>query len=252
MSLIIPYNRVNLLNVKAWTDIVVNWRYDIEDPIIFEYKAVDIEDPIFESSFVALLSPGGKIWRSLFIPLSKSGTVGVSISYTSSSAASKKGRLIIRQVSETSWYTGLKTNIGKGHTPLTYMGRNTPIKSSHEFVRDIVNDKRIPQIPCMGLSESQADGYIWEKMPGVLHKALYTSMPPIKEMFDDIGISQIDELENQARYTGLSGYPNDVLNGFIGKVLGSILDNKNAIKNVKTTELNKIREDYGSNWGRFC
>ncbi len=252
MSLIIPYNRVNLLNVKAWTDIVINWKRDGDNPRFFEYKAVDIEDPIFESSFVTLLSTGGKIWRSLFIPLSKSGTIGVSISYTSSSAASKKGRLIIKQVSETSWYTGLKTNIGKGYRPLAYMGRNTPIKSSHEFVRVIVHDKSVPQIPCMGLSESQADDYIWEKMPDLLHKALYTSMPLIKEMFDDIGISQTEELENQAKYTGLSGYPNDVLNEFIDKVLGSIALGKSAVANAIKTELNKSREDYGSNWGRFC
>lgn len=82
------------------------------------------------SSMVTLEHPSGKWWESLFIPLSRSGNSGFSIT-TWGKKAGVAGSIQVKAVSETDWYGVVHSKVGAGgYGVFTYVGREGGLTSA--------------------------------------------------------------------------------------------------------------------------
>lgn len=97
-----------------------------------------IEAPTSEvgyiTSFVSLEHPSGKWWESLFIPVTRAGTMGVSIT-TWGRAPGQAGSIQAKIVSESEWYSTAQSKFGSGgYGVLTYAGRESGMTSSQSSI----------------------------------------------------------------------------------------------------------------------
>lgn len=99
----------------------------------------------------------GKIWESMFIPVTASGSKGISITWWGKNHASR-GKAQCKQVSETEWYTTAKSKaVAGGYEVTNFIGTEVPITRNLSFVREIHDHIGIPSIPQMGFSHLQME-----------------------------------------------------------------------------------------------
>lgn len=110
---------------------------------------------LYDSSFIALTHQSGKIWESVFIASSATGHSGHSITLWGKAGA--KGQIQVKTVSETEWYSVVKSKVGKGeYQVVSYIGRSAGMAKGHEFIRDIWNDPTIRKCLPVGFAVQQA------------------------------------------------------------------------------------------------
>lgn len=223
----------------------------------------------FESSFIAADHASGKIWESLFIPTTSTGGSGISITAWGKSTA--KGQIQIKRVSETEWYTTVKSKIVKGEYQINaYIGRSAGMQRGHEFIAEDIWNNPAVDSKTLGLAFSKhqadfiADSYSEEglghtMMDGLLKMEAVTfffdkmvakghmpSMAMVAERGqtikagteDSVICGLIERLSKEE--TKLTDYPGKVLNG----VKKAVLQSKE--------ESNAAREAEYSGWGTFC
>lgn len=222
----------------------------------------------FESSFIAADHTSGKIWESLFIPTSNTGGSGISITAWGKSTA--KGQIQVKRVSETEWYTTVKSKVTKGGYQINaYIGRAAGMQKGHEFIaEDIWNNEFIESktlslafakhqaefiedtysVEALGVSmvngllNMEAVAFFFEKMVAKGHspsnavaiERSQISAEPVDGIICGI-IERLSKAEGELR-----GAPNSVLK-----------DIKKTAQ-VSKEESNAAREAEYGNWGAFC
>lgn len=126
-----------------------------EEPSIISSASYS-EPAEYELSMITCEHPEGKVWESMFIPLNASSAEGVSITWWAKNS-SGKGQAQIKLVSETEWYSTVKSKaVSKGYKVTNFIGREVPISSGHAFVIDLHRDELIPSIFSLGFTRQQA------------------------------------------------------------------------------------------------
>lgn len=216
---------------------------------------VPVSDIGYVTSFVSLEHPSGKWWESLFIPLKKEGTIGVSIT-TWGRSAGAAGSIQAKFVGESEWYTTAQSKFGAGgYGVFTYAGRESGMTSSQSTViKNLRPSAR--SVPIGVLREHEVE--LNEKMgpTGVIqHLAEHLNLvTPIEWFLTKAyanGKSPLNAVK--ALHDNLAG-PNKVLVEAIIRGMDGMNQNADPIdvRQVKPAEPQVDRtEVYGQTWGVF-
>ncbi len=223
----------------------------------------------FESSFIAADHASGKIWESLFIPTTSTGGSGISITAWGKSTA--KGQIQVKRVSETEWYTTVKSKIVKGEYQInSYIGRSAGMHKGHEFIAEEIWNNDAIESKTLGLAfakhqaEYIADNYSAEGLGHELMNGLLR-MEAVSFFIDKmVSKGHMPSIAMTAERTSASqvGFEDGLIVGLIERLgrgenefkalPGAVLSGmKKAVKQSKE-ESNAAREAEYSGWGTFC
>lgn len=223
----------------------------------------------FESSFIAADHKSGKIWESLFIPTSNTGGSGISITAWGKSTA--KGQIQVKRVSETDWYTTVKSKVTKGEYQVnSYIGRAAGMQKGHEFIADEIWKNEFIESKTLSLAfakhqaEFIQDNYSAEGLGSTMMDGLL-NMEAVAFFFEKMvakGHTPAMALASERNDVISAGIVDSIIAGLIERLAvaenelrgtpGGVL--KGAKKAVKASkeESNAAREAEYGNWGAFC
>ena len=214
---------------------------------------------VYECSFISCSHHEGKSWDSMFIPLTSTGHLGMSITWWRRSAGAA-GTLLIKSVTEAEWYSVVKTKaVDKGYEVNSFIGREQPLSSRHSFVRALhASDSHCPTLPCAALLESQTLAMTQSDVGAAL--GAFCNLVPVHAVLNKIsalGHPITARLESLLKQTNVQLY-SGLINGFISKLVSFLT---NASANPSPTSSRRETEafvqpptraeTYGARWGAF-
>lgn len=157
--MITPYDPSSLSSLSrektTWKMSSYKRNNDLSPPDNIIYTAAK-SDIAFPTSLIECRHPEGKIWRSMFISTTFTGSAGVSITWWGKSDL-VKGQVQYKEVSEAAWYSVVKSKaIAGGYKVENYIGREVPLQVGHEFVRDIFDNPSVNCMPTLAFNSDQA------------------------------------------------------------------------------------------------
>lgn len=244
----------------------VPWRYEsvggalqTEDALhqIVLDAHLSSDKAVYECSFISCSHHEGKSWDSMFIPLTTTGHLGMSITWWRR-AAGAAGTLLIKSVTEAEWYSVVKTKaVDKGYDVNSFIGREQSLSSRHSFVRDLHSqESRCPSLPCAALLESQTQAMAQHAVGANL--GTFCNLVPVHAVLQKIsalGHPIAARLQTLLKQTNVQLY-SGLINGFISK-LDSLLTSAGSSSTSSHTESGTIvqpptrAETYGARWGAF-
>lgn len=208
---------------------------------------------LWVTSLIDCRHPEGKLWRSMFIPLTASGATGMSITWWGKDDQ-VKGQTQVKMVSETEWYSVVKSKaVAKGYTVENYIGRDTPLQVGHNFVKDLVNNQTLPQLPQLAFTSNQASDLfasgMGDKIGSVIGKAL-SNILPTNTFFANLNGKghSLGALLSEA-LTNCSNTEADVVQGLMRELTGT-LPVVEVLVAPPEPQIDR-KEVYGSGWGAF-
>lgn len=256
MPLITPYSpsdvgqNCNVVNV-AWK--LAGVRTGTSEQVA-AHSIADTQNNLWSTSMIECRHPEGKLWRSMFVPITASGGSGISITWWGKDDQ-VKGQAQCKIVSETEWYSVVKSKaVAKGYDVETYIGRSIPLQVGHNFVKDLSKDDRLPQLPQLAMTANQASILFasgqGDKIGSVMGKAL-SNILPTNNFFTNINGKghSLGALLSE----GLAGTQvtseKDVITGLMRELTGD-LKPVEGIKKAPEPQIDR-EEVYGSGWGAF-
>lgn len=206
------------------------------------------------TSFIECRHPEGKLWRSMFIPITASGASGFSLTWWGKDDQ-VKGQAQCKMVSETEWYAVVKSKaVAKGYDVVNYIGRQVPLQVGHSFVKDIVDDANIPQLPLLALTQDQSANLFavgqGDKIGSTVGKAL-ANILPTHTFFANLNGKghSLAALLSEAYGATVTTSEKDMIQGLMRELTGDLT----KIEPIKKAPEPKIdrEEVYGSGWGAF-
>lgn len=209
---------------------------------------------LWATSLIECRHPEGKLWRSMFIPIVASGSAGFSLTWWGKDDQ-VKGQAQVKMVSENEWYAVVKSKAAsKGYDIVNYIGRQVPLQVGHSFVKDIVNDGTIPQLPMLALTQEQSSRLVaagqGDKVGAVIGKAL-ANILPTNNFFANLNGKghAVGPLLTQAYGEATTTSEKDVIQGLMRELTGD-LSTIEPIKKAAEPQIDR-EEVYGSGWGAF-
>lgn len=160
VTLIDPTGQRNFENTEqVITD--VTWTYantlsHSREQATVRHTIGEITQGVYETSFVQLAHPGGKVWDSLFVPLTRDGSLGLSISRWGKDHW-VKGQSQVKMISEREWSTTVRSKaMSGGYEAYGFIGRHTPLDSKFNFMTDWHDAPTIPTLPQLAFGRAHA------------------------------------------------------------------------------------------------
>jgi hypothetical protein len=148
MATITPFD-TTALSRSTLATCVVDWQiHDAPDHIEILHTAHSIHEtqvPLLCSSFVELEHEGGKIWNSLFVPVSLNGNEGFSVTWWGKDRF-VRGQMQIKSIGESEWYNLVKSKVAKDYGVCKYVGRFVPLNTNHSFINAIKCNQKLPMM----------------------------------------------------------------------------------------------------------
>jgi len=156
MQFFTPYKTTDLKTLETvyvkWPDISGKSGYT---EVAHSISPVDSKVNVFPTSMIVCSHPEGKQWMSMFIPMNKSGSYGISLTWWGKDLI-VKGQCQAKSVSESEWYSVVKSKaVGKGYEVEQYIGRTVPLNVGQSFVSDIAKDNKGGRLHFMALTYDQ-------------------------------------------------------------------------------------------------
>lgn len=208
---------------------------------------------LWVTSLIECRHPEGKLWRSMFIPLTATGGLGMSITWWGKDDT-VKGQTQCKIVSEQEWYTVVKSKaVGKGYNVENYIGRSVPLAVGHGFVSDLVADKNLPQLPGLAFTTEQANDLIMsggsERLGMKMGKAL-ANILPTSNFFANLNGKghSLNALLSQGYAEAGSLGEKDVVAGLMIELTGVVKPTEATVPSEPQVDREEV---YGSGWGAF-
>jgi hypothetical protein len=209
---------------------------------------------VYSSSFVSCHHPEGKIWKSMFIALNKSGSTGISVTWWGKNLG-VKGQAQAKIVSEKEWYGVVKSKaVGKDYKIEQYIGRYIPIDSNHQFVYDVLADEDAGRLPAMGFCPAQAASLIQmgteSKIGTLIGKAIAEDIFPTADFITFLegkGLSIQSEMELAPK----DRVSQDIVSAMTAMMFGAQKGKPPVAPKTPVPVIDR-EEVYGSGWGGFA
>lgn len=205
------------------------------------------------TSLIECRHPEGKLWRSMFIPLTAIGATGISITWWGKDDT-VKGQTLCKIVSEQEWYTVVKSKVvGKGYNVENYIGRSVPLSPGHGFISDLVADKSLPQLPGLAFTIEQANDLAmyggFERLGMNMGKAL-ANILPTSNFFANINGKghSLNDLLSQCHAEVVNMSKKDVVAGLMIELTGAVKLTEATVPSEPQVDREEV---YGSGWGAF-
>lgn len=224
------------------------------------HSVANMDDPLtYPMSLIECEHPEGKIWQSMFIPLSPNGAAGVSVTWWGKSNA-VKGQCQVKEVSESDWYTVVKSKaVAKGYKVLNYVGRTVPLNVSHQFVKTLVNTDEVAALPVLAFANFQSN-LISDQSGrhgiGMTIAKVMNNFLPVENFLSRLsakGFSVGQALEDLSTAAIYDAGRSDILQGIRTIGIASDTDSARGSQlSKKAPEPEVDREEvYGGGWGAF-
>lgn len=257
MPLITPYSPSDLVASSSST-IQVAWQLpgvrSGNTEQVAAHVMADSSTIVWPTSLIECRHPEGKLWRSMFIPTSPSGSVGFSLTWWGKDDL-VKGQAQVKAVSETEWYSVVKSKaVSKGYEVQTYIGRQIPLNTGHQFVKDLASSEFLPKLPVLAMSKAQSENYFdkgtGDKIGSVIGKAIANILPTSNFLNNLNGKGHpVGGLLAQAFGASSNGSAKDVVGGIMRELTGD-LPIPETLKKAPEPQIDR-EEVYGSGWGAF-
>lgn len=219
------------------------------------YQISEVGNAIYNASFIDCQHerPMGKWWKSLFVPLNRNGSLGLSITWWGKDLK-VKGQVQVKKVSEKEWYSVVKSKaVAKEYEVLNYVGRYVPIDGNHSFVYDIANNPEVPKLPSVGFEPSAAADIadkhtiygLGREMGGNL-----ANITPIRAFIDHLTIKNLDGTAiSEASTHSTSIEETNIINGLMETLFGNAPEVSVTAPPIPKVDRSEV---YGSGWGGFA
>ena len=217
------------------------------------HQISEVGNVVYNASFIDCQHPEGKWWKSLFIPINRSGTAGLSITWWGKDLK-VKGQVQVKKVSEKEWYTVVKSKaVGKEYEVLNYIGRYVPVDGNHGFVYDIAQNPEIPKLPTLGFELNAASDLIGKHTVYGLGREVGSTLAnttPIRAFIDHITAKNLDaNVISEAGTHSSTLDETNIINGLMEKMFGNAPEISVAAPPVPKVDRSEV---YGSGWGGFA
>ena len=240
----------------------VEWRFpDTErrqsEVGVARHSVGDSNASVYESSFIQLRHPGGKVWDSMFVSLTRDGSMGLSISRWGKDHW-VKGQMQVKAISERAWSDTVRDKIQKGDYGVDgFIGRETPIDIKFSFMKDIRADSEVPNLPQIAFNQAHAEDIRENGSEMAIGKMMGTAIGnifPTAKFFEHAawnGHNIPDAIATAV--TPLSRQLQDIGSGFLSGLQVSMGKPSEVLVSVKEPEPQIDREEvYASAWGGFA
>ncbi|MEG0063016.1 MAG: hypothetical protein RR740_00285 [Pseudomonas sp.] len=212
---------------------------------------------VYESSFIQLRHPDGKVWDSMFVSLTRDGSTGLMISRWGKDHF-VKGQSQVKVVSERTWSDTVRDKFQKGgYNCAGFIGRETPIDAKFSFMKDLHDDPTIATLPQIGFNQSHAEEIRINGTESAIGKMLGQAIGnifPTAKFFEHAAWNGHDLIgEIKKAVSVLDRGPNDAGASFLlglGEMLGQPIDV--TISSAPPEPQIDREEVYGGGWGGFA
>lgn len=214
------------------------------------------QDVRFRISAIHMQHEEGKLWQSIFVPVTPDGREGFSITWWGKDL-NVKGQSQVKRVKEEAWYDTVKSKCVKGYTAVDYSGRvrTEIIKVGHEFVDSLVRQAEVQGSfsPCAALERTQSENIIRNStMEGVGHavgiglESIHATASILWKVRQG-GVDLPNAIYNEFKSSTLHNPFNDGLTRALadGVTIPSAQPNKTPAPKIDRAEV------YGDGWGFF-
>ncbi|ATW57990.1 hypothetical protein CNR34_00057 [Pseudomonas phage nickie] len=256
MPLITPYSpsdlgqKCEVINV-AWK--LAGVRTGTSEQVA-RHSTANTQNNLWSTSMIECRHPEGKLWRSMFIPITASGGSGMSITWWGKDDQ-VKGQAQCKIVSETEWYSVVKSKaVAKGYDVETYIGRSIPLQVGHNFVKELSENSSLPQLPQLAFTPDQASNLFaqgqGDKIGATIGKAL-SNILPTNNFFTNINGKghSLGALMSEGLSNAMTTSEKDVIAGLMRELTGDLKPIE-GIKKAPEPQIDR-EEVYGSGWGAF-
>ncbi|UIS24615.1 hypothetical protein S21ZY_053 [Pseudomonas phage ZY21] len=209
---------------------------------------------LWGTSMIECRHPEGKLWRSMFIPIVASGSSGMMLTWWGKDDQ-VKGQSQVKVVSENDWYGVVKSKaVSKGYAVESFIGRQIPLQVGHSFVKDLLDDKELPQLPLLAFTQDQASNLFatgaGDKIGTTIGKALANILPTNNFLANLNGKGHsVGALLTEAIGLAVATSEKDMIAGLMRELTGD-LPSVEATKMPPEPQIDR-EEVYGSGWGAF-